>query len=589
MIKKLILIGSVVCASPVFQQHAIIHEPDSSKQDLSLRELEIGEVNFIHTTDTHGWLGSHLTQPDYDANWGDFVSFTKRLKETRIGSNDLLIIDTGDKHDGNGLSDATTPNGVESTKIFNEQDYDLLTLGNHELYTEDNTIMEYYSTAKSNKFKDKYISSNVEFVTDGGKLVPFGNKYKYFRTENKGYRILTFSFLFNFQRSNSRAKVTPAIEEIGKPWFIETVATYPEADVDIILVFGHLPITDDDFHEINHLHSHLRSIYPNTVIQYFGGHSHIRDFAVFDDKSTGLQSGRFCETVGFLSIDGVTDDSPKFSRRYIDFNMRSFMHHTGVSKAPDFHTKKGLEISDAIEVLRDTLNLTEVVGYIPQSYYMYSKPIDSHKNIYNFLTSKVLPRLRSDATDDSKTRFIMINTGSIRYDLHKGEFTKDTEYIVSPFPNDWNYIEIPLSLATEVETYLNNGDVIMKNMAPPGFTQNFMDIRANRCPFIRDPSLTKGYTTLDDFGCDGDDTPHNTELYYAVPNVVQSVEVKPNGGEIVHFVFYSFIQPSILDALNNLNKREKVVDHYFTNSDCKLYGGKATKELLKDYIRDITK
>ena len=73
------------------------------------------------------------------------------------------------------------------------------------------------------------------------------------------------------------------------------------------------------------------------------------------------------------------------------------------------------------------------------------------------------------------------------------------------------------------------------------------------------------------------------------PNVVQSVEVKPNGDEIVHFVFYSFIQPSILDALNNLNKREKVVDHYFTNSDCKLYGGKATKELLKDYIRDITK
>ena len=35
----------------------------------------------------------------------------------------------GDLHDGNGLSDAALPNGVFSNPIFDEIDYDLLTIG----------------------------------------------------------------------------------------------------------------------------------------------------------------------------------------------------------------------------------------------------------------------------------------------------------------------------------------------------------------------------------------------------------------------------------------------------------------------------
>ncbi len=35
----------------------------------------------------------------------------------------------GDLHDGNGLSDATKPDGVLSNKIFEEVDYDVLTIG----------------------------------------------------------------------------------------------------------------------------------------------------------------------------------------------------------------------------------------------------------------------------------------------------------------------------------------------------------------------------------------------------------------------------------------------------------------------------
>ena len=54
--------------------------------------------------------------------------------------------------------------------------------------------------------------------------------------------------------------------------------------------------------------------------------------------------------------------------------------------------------------------------------------------------------------------------------------------------------------------------------------------------------------------------------------------------ETVYFVYYSFIQSYILEALNVLNEEQKIVDHKYNDEDCKLYGGKPTKQLLREYI-----
>ncbi len=40
-----------------------------------------------------------------------------------------LNTETGDLHDGAGLSDATSPNGLLSNPIFENIDYDILTIG----------------------------------------------------------------------------------------------------------------------------------------------------------------------------------------------------------------------------------------------------------------------------------------------------------------------------------------------------------------------------------------------------------------------------------------------------------------------------
>jgi 2',3'-cyclic-nucleotide 2'-phosphodiesterase (5'-nucleotidase family) len=67
-----------------------------------LRELPWAQLNFLHTTDIHGWWGGHLNEPSYSADWGDYVSFAKHLREKADAEGtDLLLVDTGDRVEGN--------------------------------------------------------------------------------------------------------------------------------------------------------------------------------------------------------------------------------------------------------------------------------------------------------------------------------------------------------------------------------------------------------------------------------------------------------------------------------------------------------
>jgi 2',3'-cyclic-nucleotide 2'-phosphodiesterase (5'-nucleotidase family) len=72
-------------------------QPDAQNATTTPKSpLEWGQINFMHTTDTHGWLEGHIKEQNYGADWGDFVSFTKRMKsKARKLGVDLLLVDTG--------------------------------------------------------------------------------------------------------------------------------------------------------------------------------------------------------------------------------------------------------------------------------------------------------------------------------------------------------------------------------------------------------------------------------------------------------------------------------------------------------------
>lgn len=515
------------------------------------RNLTWNDINFVHTTDTHGWYSGHINQPLYHANWGDFISFTTHLRRIAHSRNqDLLLIDSGDRHDGNGLSDITSPNGLKSTPIFIKQDYDLLTIGNHELYLWENSKQEYETVV--NHFQDKYVCSNVDIRLDNGLFVPLGLKYKYFTTPIRGIRVLAFGFLFDFKRFNSGTRVTPMTETIHEPWFQEAL----KHEVDLIIIVGHTPISHN-WGEFYQVHQYLRQFFPDTIIQYFGGHSHIRDFTVFDSLSTGLQSGRYCETVGWTSVNLDKADlnlpvRQRFSRSYIDFNTDSFKYHTNLDK--EFDTAKGKLVSKLIRETRKELKLDTLIGYVKTNYYVDYVPIDHPKSIFNLLALKILKTLPKSKHEE---RITIINTGSIRYDLYKGPYTIDSKFIVSPFENIWVNITVPKSVATKVAAKLNDADYISASRLKPPHQYDLqvqdLSTSPHQAHFDMQEKLPKGYVTHDDFGADGDDTLHRAVVNFPVPNVIQSVEINDEVDSPVNLVFYSFITPNIIWALKELN------------------------------------
>lgn len=532
----------------------------ADKKDIVYKHspLTTNDINFIHTTDTHTWLKNK-----YGVDWGNYFDFLKSFRDgLKLKKQDLIVIDTGDKIDGNGIGDATVPKGIMSYEVFNlnMENYDLLTLGNHELYTESSSTIEYYNTAKNN---DKYVSSNVEFL-DEGNWNSFGQKYRYFKTEVNKKNVLAVSFLFDFQRFNPLTRVTPIEKEVDKEWFKkDLLGNFNDNNVDLLVVFGHLPIQHGQNQEILFLHDILRSHFKNTVIQYFGGHTHIRDFISIDDKSTAIQSGRFCETLGFISVD-LDKERSSFFRKYIDFTKLSFDYHLKNLKAKDIDWDTKNYVSTKIDTLYKVLNLEKVLGYIPNTYYMSGKPLTSTSNVFNLIRTHILKLLEKPSGRENIKRIITINTGLIRSDLFEGNFTENTKFQVSPFENKWKYITVPYHFAKNICDFLNSQPSIVNMMSLPSISSpqskrigdmeiKYLNKDVDEFTFEMKENLPLGPITCDDFGCDGEDTLHEPLRYYNMPNVVEYSDVINNETEEVDFVYLDFFEIEVIKALETMN------------------------------------
>lgn len=124
---------------------------------------------------------------------------TSILDNSSIHAPWLNIFGIGDLHDGAGLSDATNPNGLVSNIIFENIDYDLLTIGpipfppicvdyltgsgNHELISADVA----YETVNgfSKVYGERYLTSNVEILNKKTNQYEYiGRQYRYFTTRH---------------------------------------------------------------------------------------------------------------------------------------------------------------------------------------------------------------------------------------------------------------------------------------------------------------------------------------------------------------------------------------------------------------------
>lgn len=267
---------------------------------------------------------------------------------------------------------------------------------------------------------------------------------------------------------------------VNETWFQSVVAS-PPGPVDLFLVIGHntaeMQKTTGTF---GYVHDAIRSLYPSTPIQIFGGHSHIRDFRVYDEASTALESGRYCETLGWLSMSGFsannsaytgvsapagvphptrkatnTSTAPwTYSRRYLDWNRLTFEYHASGSQTnytvdtAAFETPLGDNTTSLIYNDRLALNLTAQLGCSPQLWCISCAEFNSSGSIYSLLSEALSVSVVNSSRAD-KARVSIINTGSVRFDLHKGPFLADDAYIVSPFDDIFVYIpDVPYSIAS---------------------------------------------------------------------------------------------------------------------------------------------
>ena len=584
--------------------YGVAEQPSAPEPyEAPLRELEFGQINFLHTTDTHGWHAGHLLESSFSADWGDYIDFSARLREKlEANGKDLLVIDTGDRIEGNGLYDSSEPKGKYTFPIFEQQHMDLICSGNHELYKQNSSENEFNITVPA--YRDNYIASNIDIHDPvSGEVVPLAPRYRNFTTKIQGLRVVAFAFLYNFQNNYPNTIIHPVEKVVKDSWFQEAIR---DRKVDLFVVIGHAAVRSPEFEAV---FKEIRNVQWDVPIQFFGGHYHIRDYKKFDSKAYALASGRFMETIGFQSIDGLTKksdisakSSPTFFRRYIDNNLFSLYHHSGSNKST-FHSDEGRLVSEMIQASRTALNLDETFGCAPRDLWMSRSKYPSNDSIFTWLENEVLPEAVNDTTRADNPRLILLNTGAIRFDVFKGAFTKDSTFIVSPFTSGFHYIpNVPYEKAKQVLNLLNTGGEIFESfsqvvsgsqLAPPEQLGRIEDIvhaqphSGQNVPgqihLSGSEDLRPGYTTKDDAGDDGDDTVHSPISFYRVPNCIQSTVNSTDldmADTRVDLVFNEFIQRYVVLALNFLGQ-----DYSNANVSRYMYGKDFTT-LLADWITD---
>lgn len=477
------------------------------------------------------------------------------------------------------------------------------------------------------------MTSNVQILNNAtNKFEYIGNQYRYFTTP-LGLRIMAFGVLYDFTGNTNYTKVITAANLTKEQWFIDAVNT--PNPVDLFLLIGHNPVRPSDSEStLAIVQKAIRAARPNTPIQVFGGHSHVRDLAVYDSSSVGLESGRYCETLGWLSMSGIQSSTYKgkvnpagvpnptqpainvtanatsvpvsqisdgqiqnskgltYFRRYLDWNRLSFEFHAVGSQASTFDVAPGPGVSSQITTDRKALNLSTLFRCAPQTYCISCAPFLSSRSIY----SLVQVALAAEVVNKSRAtipRYIIVNTGGIRFDLVQGPFTFDDSFIVSPFANTFVYLPaVPYAEASQVLDTLNSlpGSKKKRSLETLEYTADFNG--ADGCydtPYLlaeaesrlharesesrtrrAAPALTPGYVTSDDFGTDGDDTPHSSIPNYDLPVYVWTNASFPTTGTptSVDLVFLDYVESDVLMALSQLglNYTESQVTQYLPKS-----------------------
>ncbi|KAJ4496699.1 Metallo-dependent phosphatase-like protein [Lentinula lateritia] len=554
------------------------------------RPLEWGDLNIIHTTDTHGWLLGHqhasFPEPNYSGDLGDFASFVQHMKQLAIEKDvDLLLVDSGDLHDGTGLSDGFPAGGIDAhdaNQFIKQLPYDIMAIGNHELYDYINTWDMYTNFVPA--LDGKYLSSNVNitvFDANNNTIdVPVGNRFRKFTTR-KGRKITSLGVLYDFTGNDVNTTVQSVADMVKEQWFTEAIAEEP----DVFLLVGHMPVSRDNWPTVFNA---VRAVHAETPIIILGGHSHIRDCNQPDGRSMALESGRYMETIGWLSAnlgsssDVNTKNNISFSRRYLDQNRVTYEYHSQQSNN-SFDTKEGQNITQGLLDLGVKYDLSMLFGIAPQDFTISRDPYPSNGSSLTLFINEAAPySLTLNNTRANISNIMITNSGSQRFDIYSGTFDKNDQISASPFTDAFMFIkDLPLGVAQDVLPALNAagaderrkrdlGSVLQEReseMWKRGYVNmrymewlDEMDRRHDGAVKRASQNLTLGYVTSDSCPGVGDDTVHAPLASFDIPDFIGSDTPSLSNDSLVDLVFVDFIQEQLLEILNEVQNATTYTD-----------------------------
>ncbi|KAF8885967.1 Metallo-dependent phosphatase-like protein [Infundibulicybe gibba] len=550
------------------------------------RPLEWGDINIIHTTDSHGWLLGHqkpsFPEPNYSGDLGDFSSFVSHMKEIAEKRDvDLLLIDSGDLHDGTGLTDGFPAGGVDAhdaNEFFKQLPYDVLAIGNHELYIYANALDMYNNFAP--RFNGRYLTSNVNItVADKhGKsvTVPIGSEpfrevqdaevwfshapvFHAAHTVSRGRKVTSLGVLYDFTDNDHNTTVQKVEDMVKEAWmqFADAIKEEP----DIFILVGHMPVARDNCEPSTPTHVTLtylsregplvfnavRAVHPHTPIIILGGHSHVRDCLQPDGRSMSLESGRYMETVGgciHATCSGQARQQQESSTKNITFSGDIWIRIAlPISSTPaerlelrHLHWKLAQEGSECSrQEIRPGLPIRDG----PTGFHLSQprSPYPSNNSLLTqFIENAVPVALAINNTRASIPSIAITNSGSQRFDIYAGPFTKNDQLTVSPFADAFLYIpELPLSVASQILPLLNNAGAENRRSLDEHeaelWGRGVVDHRYRRWMEEMDrrhserraaQNLTLGYVTQDSCPGIGDDIPHAPIPFNPVPDFIGS-------------------------------------------------------------------
>ena len=521
--------------------------------------------------------------------------------------------------------------------MFALADYDLLTIGNHELYNMSvaQDVYEHFVP----HWGDRYLTSNVHITLPGTtRSRPIGHRYTRFTTKNQRLNIQAYGVLFDFQLGAPGITVQDPKAMVKEAWFQESLRA--SSDVDAFVIAGHMPVTGYDGWDA--IHEAIRSVWPTTPILMLGGHTHVRDCRMLDSRAMALESGRYLETVGWMSVSNVS--VPTFSRRYIDANPRNYAFHAGLVHAGHLSTPRGRFVRATMDAMARAWNLTDVYGIVPRDYYLDRAPYGDPSALLTLISEHILPDVvrSSFPARANSSSLIIMNSGSQRFDVFAGAFTKNDQYIVSPFRDAFLFVpDVPWHAAQRLVHRLNELGAAHNEQpgaahpaqsdADPIFHQYlrhaFYSYWLNRLlptfaspsqspvpsgrpasarrleelleqlgtdgsmveelPHLvggargRSPSL--GYVTADSCSGLGDDTVH-TPIPYSdeQPDYIaaQPVPLPNSDHDHVDVIFVDFIAKPILSLLNTYDARR-----HYTMADVSVWGNATTESLYSSFAQ----